>query len=221
MLAGCGQVPYDAGRPLVNEGLLESLRQSRVEMYPATFHATHRVILTRGDQVAFTSYVLAGRPDQLSLVALSDFGNTIFEVTQQALSAPVVSRNSSGWSDAVLINCAWRDAATVYLAAPEKGATLWLHRDGGVGLVSCRPDGEIVEFQFDRETRQLRHYVRAKDGRMRYQIDFGDYQLLAGWARPVPLDLTVADYEYGYTLNVHLVKLSVTANRGPSPATGS
>jgi hypothetical protein len=208
-LAGCRPgAPYEAGVPLLDETLASSLRQSRAEMYPVGAKTTERVVLTHGGQIAFTAYVAVGQPGHLRLLALSDFGNTLFEADGWWRQAPAQAvKNSSSWSDGVVTGGAWRDAATVYLAAPGPEATLRRYESDVVGLASVRPDGETEAFQFDAESKRLVRYVRAKEGQVRYQILFLSYEVMAGWPRAVPRELVVDDYEQGYSLNVHLAVL--------------
>jgi hypothetical protein len=217
---GCSQPAgtyYDAGQAVKNESLAQGLRAGMRKTYPRAFHASARCIMTRSQgQFAFNGHVLVRGADEMQVLASTDFGSKILEVSSSRPGGAVVVCNHSDWSDAVLIECALRDVTTIYAKQPPAKAAVIRHADGSEGLC-WQTDKCREEFQFDRGTGRLHRYVKARGDRVVYEAVFSDYVTDARWGGSVPHDIAVSDQDCRYSLNVHVLKLDPIAGGGPVP----
>ncbi|HUT57088.1 MAG TPA: hypothetical protein VNA25_04340, partial [Phycisphaerae bacterium] len=168
-LVGCSEPtgrPYDAGLAMEDESLAQGLRDGMRKTYPRAFHASARCVITRPQgQFAFSGHVLVRSADEMRVLALTDFGSTIFEVSLKSFGEAVVVRNNSDWSNAVLIECALRDVTTIYVKQPPPTAMIVRHTDGSEGLC-WRTDNECgEEHQFDPDTHRMSRYVKVRGNR--------------------------------------------------------
>jgi len=211
LFAGCASAPYRPGTPLVDDALARRLHQTLDGLYPARFRAVHRVVLTvYGRQFTFTGYLLGRAPGDVRLVAAGDMGGTAFDVLQRATGDPRVLK-AAPRMPRVVPESAARDAARIHFERPSASAALARFGANTVGLTDVLSDGSIQEFHFSESTGRLTHYLEARSGQRRYEIEFADYGPLPGLPAPVPRRITVIDRVRHYEASIRVVEMRPVA----------
>lgn len=203
---GCASVPYDRGVPFQDEALVARLVRAAAEMYPPSLRVDQVVALEAGGRRMdhFRACALARRPDDVRLVAISDFGNTIFDVVRTAGGTRIV-KDCPEVPRRWLTEAAARDIAVAYLARPSPQARLVRHDDGTVGLVEDLRGGRCREFIFDPAAGRLTGYIEARGNRLVYRAAFSGYRMAASWPRQVPGAIDVTDFRLDYRLTVQVL----------------
>ena len=208
-LTGCRSLPVEQGTPFSDEALARELRASVGGLYPTSFRALHRVVLTIGNrQFAFLGHVAGHRPGQLRLAASSEMGGTAFELLRTADGGFHVVRNPASLRGSWLGSGAMRDAVALYLAVPPENAALVRFSDGAVALVAERAGGTREEFRFDAATHRWIEYDRVRKGCVTYRVRFTRDALFAPWPRPAPAAVEIADFDLHYSLSLQVLGLS-------------
>jgi hypothetical protein len=207
--AGCARPPvHDPGTPIEDQALARSLRSALADMYPASFSAVHRTILTvRGRQSEMIGAALVERSFGVRLLAMGDMGGTAFDVVSLADGSARVERNPAGLRERWLREGAARDAFALYLAGPSPRAGLVRHESGAPGLVEDLPDGTRREFRFDPAGRRLAEYLVSRGGRCLYRAEHSNFKTVAPWTQPVPGTVRATDYRLNYAAVIEVTGL--------------
>jgi hypothetical protein len=212
LLGACQTVRYTPGLPYEDTQRASELRRSLDELYPPSFQAVHRVVLTaHGRGLDLMGYVLVRQPSDLRVLATAGMGSALFEVVRRGDSVMRVSRNPVRFPQRWLEKGPYHDIATMYLFRPSPEATLVHHDANRVGLASVSRDGTLREFLFDSATRRPVGYVEARRGRLAFEMTFSNAGPLAGWPHAVPRTITVTHHRMHYTLIVSVVEMSPAA----------
>jgi hypothetical protein len=209
LLSGCQTVPYESGTPFQDNALAEELRENVNNLYPSSLRALHRCVLTVGDmELELTGYILARRPADIRLVAMSDFGGTLFEILHNSKNGTKVIKNTVGFRRKWLTKGALRDVDVIYLKHPSSNATLVRHRDNVIGLIEELRGRTLEEFYFDGNTHALIGYTLVRDGNYLYEVSFSNNKIIPGWPQPVPKTIEIKDYRMNYQLIINVMKFS-------------
>lgn len=208
ILSGCASVPYQSGIPFNDQPLAEKLRNNVTNLYPKALRSQHRAVLSVADiQLEMTGYVLVRQPSDIRLVALNDFGNTLFEVLRNSMREDRVVNNTLPMPSRILAKTTLRDVETIYLKWPSPSALLVRYSDNTIGLVEKSSDGSMEEFRFDGKNLLLKSYSKAKNNCYLYQTDFSDYQQFAGQSKLLPRTIRIKDHRMKYELMVSILNL--------------
>jgi hypothetical protein len=184
--AGCRGTPYEPGERFADPALRDTLREKMAALYPKSFRAIHRVILTVADrQFDLDGYVLVERPERLRLLAKGGFGGTAFDAVRSRRDGDRVHANPESLREAWIRDGALRDAEALYLLEPGPGAFLVRRGDGAVALARDLPGGVREETIFEGESHRLAALVRARQGDQTYRMVFGAAEPTPGWETPV------------------------------------
>jgi hypothetical protein len=205
---GCQSVLHDPGTRVKDENLLLLLRSKLESMFPESFRAVHRVILTAGNrQFDLDGYILVKRPGRLRLLAKGSMGITAFDVVREPDGRVDIAKNPAGLRDSWIEEGAARDASVLYLSRAWPEAFLVQHGSVSVGLAHILQDGAREEFVFDSASRRLIGYVRSRGSKCLYKMEFSKEEPLPQWPQPVARIIKVTDYALNYRLTIQVVDL--------------
>ena len=208
LVAGCRTIPYTPGLPCGDERQALEDRKALDEMYPPSFRAVHRAVLTvRNRQFDLTGYVLVRKPGDIRLLAAAGMGSAAFEVVQHGATAMRVSRNPVRFPRRWLAGGPCHDVGAMYLFRPSDDAKLVLHDSDRMGLVVTPAPEVLQEFLFDKATRRPLGYVEAHRGHLLYEVSFSNPGLFPEWTQPVPRTITITNHQLHYRLVLSVVEI--------------
>lgn len=210
LLAGCQTLSYESGIPFQDNALAEDLRENVNSLYPSSLRTLHRGILTVGNiQLEMTGYLLIRRPADIRLVAMSDFGSTLFEVVYNKKTGVSIVKNNIGLPRRWLTRAPMRDVSVIYLRSPSPEAALVRHRRNVIALAEQLEDGTTEELLFDADTHCLTGYVMSRNGRCLYEASFSNNKIISGWPKSaIPATIEIKDYRMNYQLIINVLKLT-------------
>jgi hypothetical protein len=159
-------------------------------------------VTIRGQQFAFSLYVLVRAPGDLRCIGIDDFGSVLFDVYRRHdQSEATVVRSDRGIPRSWLRDCVMRDLALHYTPMPSESATAVAHPDGTLGLVETLPHGLTREFLFEQATQRPTGCALAYGNRCVYRRSAGP----AGQSdNPIGQVFHIVDYESRYVMDLEL-----------------
>ena len=208
---GCRAAAPPAGQMLLDPDLARELRDRAAHLYPASFRAVHRALLTAGGrQFLLDGYLTVQRPGSFRLVAKGDMGGTVFEIVKEPGQKARVVRNPMGLRPSWLTEGAARSLEALYLAQPGPEARLVRQPGGSLALVQDLPDGQQEQFLFQEDSRRWVRYALFSQDRCLFRADFAYGE--AGPTGPArPRTVSIADYSWKYQLTLTVLELAATA----------
>jgi len=208
MLGGCQASPAGVVS-LSDEPLAREVRRQADSAYPAAFRCVHRTIITAGRrQYVLTGFLDVKRPDEVRLVATSEFGPTAFRASWVRGIGPKAAA-FGGRAQLRMAAAAARDAYVIYLAAPDNAARLARLPDGRLTLSEKRPGGGVVEFEFDSGTHRVLAYREPTRRRNLYEARFSDFGPVGASGVVVPRRIDILDRAAKYSATIQVVDLDV------------
>jgi hypothetical protein len=192
-------------------GLAQELRDRAATLYPDSFRAVHRALLTAGGrQFLLDGYLTVQRPGSFRLVAKGDMGGTVFEIVKDPGQKARVVQNPLGLRSSWLTEGAARSLEALYLAQPGPEVRLVRLPGGSLALVQDLPDGKQEQFIFQEDSRRWTGYALFAQDRCLFRADFAYGE--AGPGGPArPRTVTIADNSWKYRLTLTVLELAATA----------
>ena len=173
--------------------LVEGARQHHVK-------STHRAILTIGKK----QYVMTGRVEvqgeDIRIVAVNDFGMTLFEVEKKAQDIRV-GKLQRGFRTRHMVRGVLRDVEVIYRLVPPPEATLKWGRKGGVFSVKAFAHPREV-YAFDEETGAITDYYEFGLGRKLYEAHMRMPSSQDSRREVLPEKISIVNRRLGYTLDI-------------------
>lgn len=208
LMQGCRFVSIDLGIPFNDEKLLHKLQGRLESMYPESFRAVHRVILTAANrQFDLEGYILIKRPGMFRLVAKGGMGGNAFDVLGRSENSARIVTNPSGMRPEWIEKGATRDIAVLYLCSTWPDAFLVRHKEGSVGIARELPGSIREEFYFGVEEHNLESFVISRNGKCLYRMEVVKERVFSPLSNPVPSVLRIEDFELGYDLSIRVIDL--------------
>ena len=200
---------------MIDDAALEREMIETVEaLWPESFEAVHRVILTASRrQWDLNGFVIARAEGDLRLRATSSMAGTLFDAVRAGGHEPQMLSRSPRFRERWALEGALVDAEAIHLMRPSSSARLTRRPDGRAALTDDRADGGRADFIFDSNPLRLAEVALSRDGLLERRVTFRGERVFPGWPTPVPSDVTMLNSGLGYTLHVQLVAL----RSGPIP----
>ncbi len=221
--AGCHGVRLPAMMPLDDSALQSSLQRSAVSAYPEAFLARLRVTYEqRGQEMTLTGVVRVDPAEGLRLLAIDDFGPTLFEVQALAPDAVHIIRRAPGLPED-MARSAGRDFAVIFLARPSPAAEAVRLDDGRLALVETEGGRQAV-YAFDAGARQWTDYLEAVNQRSIYRVHLSDVGTVSGAAAVFARQIHIEEEAMGYRVALRILSFQLrqtsTARSGQEPSVG-
>lgn len=195
LACGCLHQPYVWGLPQTDLSLAPHFREAVANSYPENFQVFQRLVLTKKKtDMSVSEHIEVDRGTSFQLAILADIGTSLLSASVEIGGDVEIGRNQTRFSDRWIKENFLRDIRSLYLNTPGEDASLVQHQDGYYGLVQRTDRGTIEEFIFDPLTLQKRSFIRARAGRISYQMDYTDYGNVDGWEKEVPRTVMVRNY---------------------------
>ena len=198
-------------RVIEDKALKPSLRQQLESLYPDTFRAIHRVVLTlRGKSYVLNGFLTIDRKNRaVTLLAQNDMGGMVFDVHSQGERSPVIHTYLPGIRPEWLEQNMVRDLKMLYFLKMPAISELYREAESNtvVRHILCSRDcsGQTQEMVFtssqDNTPCQLTEIRRFKNQHPIYSIRF-NYDEDSCEIRPN--SALIADTNMNYSLKINI-----------------
>ncbi len=191
--------PCIEGRPVDDVPLADALRARAGAQFPESFRVLLRGLVqsTAGD-LDFTAYVMVSRPHALRMVAMTDFGGTLFDLQQTQPGKVNVVQNTSGLPDSFLTEGLFEDVRCVFLKSPSRRAALYQLESGEWSLRLGEQDFEELTFDPQSQRPVAVHHASSGICWRQLRLDY-DGAMISGYR--------AEHFELGYTARLIVLEL--------------